>query len=74
MLILSCALVFVILLRYFSVLNVLFEEMFNVAVDMNMNVLIVDDYTTMLRIIQKLLKQLGFSNIDEATDDTTAFE
>ncbi|MDH5722224.1 MAG: response regulator [Alphaproteobacteria bacterium] len=44
------------------------------AVDMNMNVLIVDDYTTMLRIIQNLLKQLGFKNIDEATDGTAAFE
>jgi len=45
-----------------------------VAVDMNMNVLIVDDYTTMLRIIKNLLKQLGFNNIDEATDGTMAFE
>ena len=41
---------------------------------MNMNVLIVDDYTTMLRIIKNLLKQLGFNNIDEATDGTMAFE
>ncbi len=41
---------------------------------MNMNVLIVDDYTTMLRIIKNLLKQLGFHNIDEATDGTMAFE
>tara|TARA_B100001989_G_scaffold252549_1_gene235021 strand:- start:6686 stop:7075 length:390 start_codon:yes stop_codon:yes gene_type:complete len=45
-----------------------------VAVDMNMNVLIVDDYTTMLRIIQNLLKQLGFKNIDEATDGSMALE
>jgi len=45
-----------------------------VAVDMNMNVLIVDDYTTMLRIIKNLLKQLGFNNIDEATDGTMALE
>lgn len=44
------------------------------AVDMNMNVLIVDDYSTMLRIIKNLLKQLGFSNIDEATDGTMALE
>ena len=36
------------------------------AVDMNMNVLIVDDYKTMLRIIRNLLKQLGFNNVDEA--------
>ena len=38
------------------------------AVDMNMPVLIVDDYKTMLRIIRNLLKQLGFNNVDEAMD------
>jgi two-component system chemotaxis response regulator CheY len=40
----------------------------------DMNVLIVDDYQTMLRIIKNLLGQLGFSNIDEATDGTAALE
>ncbi len=44
------------------------------AVDMNMNVLIVDDYATMLRIIKNLLKQLGFNNIDEASDGSEAYE
>ncbi len=44
------------------------------AVDMNMNILIVDDYNTMLRIIKNLLKQLGFNNVDEAIDGTTAIE
>jgi len=43
-----------------------------VAVDKNMNVLIVDDYNTMLRIIKNLLKQLGFNNVDEATDGSAA--
>jgi len=38
----------------------------------NMNVLIVDDYKTMLRIIRNLLNQIGFNNIDEATDGTMA--
>ena len=38
------------------------------AVDMNMQILIVDDYKTMLRIIRNLLKQLGFNNVDEASD------
>jgi two-component system, chemotaxis family, chemotaxis protein CheY len=42
------------------------------AVDMSMRVLIVDDYKTMLRIIANLLKQLGFANVDEATDGATA--
>ena len=36
------------------------------AVDMNMPILIVDDYKTMLRIIRNLLKQLGFDNVDAA--------
>lgn len=44
------------------------------AVDLNMNVLIVDDYKTMLRIIKNLLKQLGFNNVDEATDGSMAYE
>jgi len=44
------------------------------AVDMNMNVLIVDDYKTMLRILRNLLKQLNFNNVDEATDGTMAME
>mgnify|MGYP001427505824 CR=1 FL=1 len=42
------------------------------SVDMNMNILIVDDYKTMLRIINNLLKQLGFKNIEEATDGSEA--
>ena len=41
-------------------------------VDMNMNVLVVDDYKTMVRIIRNLLKQLDFSNIDDACDGTMA--
>jgi two-component system chemotaxis response regulator CheY len=44
------------------------------SVDMNMNILIVDDYKTMLRIIENLLKQLGFKNIVQATDGTAALK
>ncbi len=44
------------------------------TVNMDMNILIVDDYNTMLRIIKNLLKQLGFSNVDEATDGEMALE
>ena len=44
------------------------------AVDMTMPILIVDDYKTMLRIVRNLLKQLGFENVDEAIDGTTALE
>ena len=39
---------------------------------MNMNILIVDDYKTMLRIIRSLLSQLGFQNIDEAANGSMA--
>ena len=44
------------------------------AVDMNMKVLIVDDYKTMLRILRNLLRQLNFNNIDEATDGSMALQ
>ena len=44
------------------------------SVDMNMQILIVDDYKTMLRIIRNLLKQLGFNNVDEATDGSAALQ
>ena len=42
------------------------------AVDMSLSILIVDEYKTMLRIIRNLLKQLGFHNVDEATDGAEA--
>lgn len=42
-------------------------------VDKNMQILIVDDYNTMRRIVRNLLKQLGFNNCDEAADGTEAF-
>ena len=44
------------------------------TVDKSMNILIVDDYKTMLKIVGNLLRQLGFSNIDEATDGSMALE
>ena len=42
------------------------------AVDKNMQVLVVDDYSTMRRIIRNLLNQLGFANVDEANDGQQA--
>ena len=42
------------------------------AVDMNMKILIVDDYKTMLRILRNLLRQLNFTNIEEAADGAEA--
>ncbi len=42
------------------------------AVDRSMPVLVVDDYNTMIRIIRNLLKQIGFSDIDDAADGSAA--
>jgi two-component system chemotaxis response regulator CheY len=41
-------------------------------VDKNMKILIVDDFSTMRRIIKNLLRDLGFNNTAEADDGTTA--
>jgi len=42
------------------------------SVSMTMPILIVDDYNTMIRILRNLLRQLGFSNIDEANEGDAA--
>ncbi|MEX0752426.1 MAG: response regulator [Xanthobacteraceae bacterium] len=42
------------------------------AVEMSMPILVVDDYNTMIRILRNLLKQLGFQDIDDATDGSSA--
>mgnify|MGYP003114289975 FL=1 len=42
------------------------------ALDKNMKVLVVDDFSTMRRIIKNLLRDLGFTNISEADDGSTA--
>lgn len=39
--------------------------------DKNMKILIVDDFSTMRRIIKNLLRDLGFNNTDEADDGNT---
>jgi len=44
------------------------------AYDKNMRVLVVDDFSTMRRIIKNILRQLGFNNVIEADDGTTAWE
>ncbi|WP_419788082.1 chemotaxis response regulator CheY [Pseudodesulfovibrio sp.] len=42
--------------------------------DTNMRVLVVDDFSTMRKIIKNILRQLGFNNIVEADDGSTAWE
>lgn len=38
-----------------------------------MKILIVDDFSTMRRIVKNLLRELGFTNLDEADDGETAW-
>ncbi|PRY64570.1 two-component system chemotaxis response regulator CheY [Vreelandella songnenensis] len=40
--------------------------------DKNMSFLVVDDFPTMRRIVRSLLKELGFTNVDEAEDGQDA--
>ena len=40
--------------------------------DKNMSILVVDDFPTMRRIVRSLLKELGFTNVDEAEDGQEA--
>ena len=42
------------------------------AFDTSMPILVVDDYNTMVRIIRNLLRQLGFNDVDDASDGTAA--
>ena len=44
------------------------------ALDHNAPILIVDDYATMIRIIRNLLRQLGYTNVDDDSDGTQALE
>jgi two-component system chemotaxis response regulator CheY len=39
-----------------------------VEMDKGMKILVVDDFPTMRRIVRNLLKELGYSNVDEAED------
>ncbi len=42
------------------------------ALDPSIPVLVVDDYSTMVRIIRNLLRQLGFADVDDAPDGAAA--
>jgi two-component system chemotaxis response regulator CheY len=43
------------------------------SLNKNLRVVIVDDYTTMLRILRNLLRQLEINNVEEATDGDSAY-
>lgn len=42
--------------------------------DQNMKILVVDDFSTMRRIIKNILREIGYNNVDEADDGATALE
>ena len=42
--------------------------------DKGIRILIVDDFSTMRRIVRNLLKELGFANVDEAEDGAVALQ
>ncbi len=44
------------------------------AADKNIRILVVDDFATMRRIVKNILTQLGFKNIIEADDGTSALK
>jgi two-component system chemotaxis response regulator CheY len=44
------------------------------AVDKNMKILLVDDFKTMLKLTGSMLGQMGFKNIEEATDGSMALK
>lgn len=46
--------------------------MLEAVLDKNMKILIVDDFSTMRRIIKNLLRDLGYTNTTEADDGTSA--
>ena len=44
------------------------------SADPKMKFLVVDDFSTMRRIVRNLLKELGFTNVDEAEDGAIALQ
>ena len=44
------------------------------SLEANSPILVVDDYSTMVRILRNLLKQLGYENVDDAADGTEALK
>ncbi len=44
------------------------------SLDANSPILVVDDYATMVRILRNLLKQLGYENVDDASDGSEALK
>ena len=41
--------------------------------DLKMKILVVDDFSTMRRIVKNILKQVGYENVEEAEDGAQAY-
>lgn len=52
--------------------NTLISNSVEAILNKNMKILIVDDFSTMRRIVKNLLRDLGFNNTQEADDGLTA--
>ena len=42
------------------------------SLDLSTPILVIDDYQTMVRILRNLLKQIGFKDVDDASDGAAA--
>jgi two-component system, chemotaxis family, chemotaxis protein CheY len=51
-----------------------YHERRGTMLDLKMKILVVDDFSTMRRIVKNILRQMGFENITEADDGKTALE
>jgi two-component system chemotaxis response regulator CheY len=58
----------------FYLFNIFLKGGKKMALDQNMKILVVDDFPTMRRIVRNLLKEIGYENVDEAEDGSTAFD
>jgi two-component system, chemotaxis family, chemotaxis protein CheY len=50
------------------------KEVETMPADPNMKILVVDDMSTMRRIVKNIMKQLGFANVDEAENGKDALD
>jgi two-component system chemotaxis response regulator CheY len=57
---------------FMNYLRAIQKEGVSMSVGPNMKFLVVDDFSTMRRIVRGLLKEMGYENIDEAEDGAVA--
>jgi len=55
-------------------ISALNQEVETMPADPNMKILVVDDMSTMRRIVKNIMKQLGFANVEEAENGQEALD